>query len=193
MGASGSGKSTFLRLLGLMRTPDLGTVEYEGSDTGQWQDRRRSHTRLRDFGVVFQDHDLIPELTLAENIELPLRLLGVPRRGARHRASQVMSQFEIQDLGSRQPNAVSGGQRQRAAIARALVHKPKVLLADEPTAALDNHIAAAAVTTMIDSARIVGTAVVIVTHDRNVALRCDRTLEMVEGALRADPATRNSV
>lgn len=182
-GESGSGKSTLLHVLaGLMR-PTVGEVWLSGERYDGWSDRRRAALRLRSFGVVFQGSDLIPELSVGENVELPLRLLGASKREARERARQQLGGLGVGELYDRQLGRVSGGQAQRVAIARALVHRPALLLADEPTGALDEQNATASVQAMVSMVREQGAAGLVVTHDARVAAMCDRNVAISAGRL----------
>ena len=136
MGPSGSGKSTLMHCLAGLLVPDSGTVELDGVALGSLSERRRSRLRLERYGFVAQFGDLVPELTLRENVELPLRLLGHGRRAAAERSAELLDRLGIAAVADARAGAASGGQVQRAAVARALAHRPAVLLADEPTGAL---------------------------------------------------------
>src|SRR4051812_9044960 len=137
MGPSGSGKSTLLHLLGGLLQPDVGEVELLGRRIDRLSERQRSHVRLKQLGFVFQFGDLVPELTGVENVELPARLLGASRSAARASALDMLERLDVADVADRRLNEISGGQVQRIAVARALIHRPAVVLADEPTGALD--------------------------------------------------------
>ena len=173
-------------LCGLLR-PTSGSVHLLGSRFDNQSDRARSAGRLHSFGLVFQDDELLPELTLGENVVLPLRLRGRPRRTADYRSllEPLLGRLGIGDLANRLPSQVSGGQRQRASIARAVIHRPAIILADEPTEALDQAAAGAAMQTLIDLARDNQSAVVVVTHDDAVAAVCDRSLQLSNGRFAA--------
>jgi putative ABC transport system ATP-binding protein len=145
----------------------------------------RAAERLRSFGFVFQFSELVPELSLRENVELPLRLLGVRRAEYRARSERLLEALGIADVAGRRPIEVSGGQAQRCAIARAVVHRPRVVFADEPTGALDRASADRALALLVEVSRNVGAALLVVTHDADVAARCDRTVHVVEGRLQA--------
>lgn len=138
MGASGSGKSTLLQCLAGLRAPESGGVWFDGQALHEMSEKRRSQVRLRDFGFVFQFGELVPELSLLENVALPVWMGGVSRSEANRQASGALERFGIADLAGRRPSDVSGGEQQRAAVARALAHSPKVVFADEPTGALDS-------------------------------------------------------
>lgn len=182
-GPSGSGKSTLLHCLGGILRPSRGEVWFDGERLDDRTDRQRSDLRLRRFGVVQQFGALIPELTLLENVELPLRLTGCSGHRSRELALSVMTQLEIGDLGGRRAGEASGGQVQRAAVARALVHRPAVVLADEPTGSLDSAAGERVLSGLIALARELGAAVVLVTHESGIAARADRSLSLVDGRL----------
>jgi putative ABC transport system ATP-binding protein len=178
MGPSGCGKSTLLHVLAGVLVPDSGTVDFGGRGLHGLSDDARSAIRLRRFGFVFQFGDLIPELSLRENVELPLRLLR--RRGS---ADGLLQELEIADVADRRPAEVSGGQAQRAAVARALVHDPAVVFADEPTGALDSIAGELVLDALTAAARRRNTAVVLVTHDARTAAYADRTVFLHDGRL----------
>jgi putative ABC transport system ATP-binding protein len=183
VGPSGCGKSTLLQTLAGLLAPDDGVVTFDNIDLYQLRDGARSDVRLRRFGFAFQFGELVPELTLQENVELPLRLNGTPIREAHRRASEMLGALDIGGLGDRRPGHVSGGQAQRAAIARAMVHGPSVLFADEPTGALDSKSGVGVLGAMLTLARENGTAVLMVTHDQGIAAQADRVIEMRDGCV----------
>lgn len=183
VGPSGCGKSTLLQVLAGLLAPDEGTVEFDGTNLYELNDAARSAIRLRHFGFAFQFGELVPELTLQENVELPLRLTGVSAREARRRSATMLEELEIGGLSDRRPTEVSGGQGQRAAIARAMVHGPSVLFADEPTGALDSKAGKGVLGALLGIARSRGTSVLIVTHDQHVADNADHVVEMRDGAI----------
>lgn len=188
MGPSGSGKSTLLHALCGLLGVDGGTIEVGEQRVSGERDKLRSRIRLHSFGLVFQANELVPELTLVENVSLPLRLLG--DGPGTEQAMRELARLDIAELADRLPAEVSGGQAQRAAVARAVVHNPTVVLADEPTSALDEAAAGRAMELLIDLARERNIAVLIVTHDRTVASRCDRVLKLAAGTL--SPVTGTS-
>ena len=183
MGPSGSGKSTLLHCLAGIVRPARGEVIFEGRRIDALSERERSALRLRRFGFVLQFGDLVPELTLAENVELPLRLTGWNRREARARALAALAALEVDDAAGRRAAEVSGGQAQRAAVARALVHRPAVVFADEPTGALDTVTGELALDALVGLAREHGSAVVLVTHEARVAAYADREVVLRDGRL----------
>lgn len=181
MGPSGSGKSTLLHLLAGLLRPDAGTVELAGQRIDALSERRRSDVRLRQLGFVFQHGELVPELTVIENVELPLRLTGMKAGPARARALEMLDRLGVAAEADRRLSEVSGGQAQRAAVARALVHTPPVVLADEPTGALDTVTGELVLEAFVDAARDQGTAVVLVTHDLRVASYASRDILVRDG------------
>jgi len=184
MGPSGSGKSTLLHLLAGLLRPSAGEVELLGRRIDHLPDRERSRIRLEHLGFVFQFGDLVPELTVVENVELPLRLLGTASRPARRTALELLDLLDIADLADRRLHEVSGGQSQRAAVARALVHSPVAVLADEPTGALDTIAGERVLEALVEAARHTGAAVVLVTHEVTVASWAGRDIQLRDGAVR---------
>lgn len=183
MGASGSGKSTLLHCLAGVLVPDSGSVSIDGVNVGDLGDKQRSRLRLKQMGVVFQFGDLVPELTLVENVMLPLQLLGVRQGVARERAMGLLATLGVADIAGSRTGAVSGGQAQRAAVARALVHEPRLVLADEPTGALDSVNAEAVLDALVDLTRRSETTLVVVTHDNLVASHLDTLVTMRDGKI----------
>ena len=185
MGPSGSGKSTLLYVLAGILRPDRGEVYLGDRRLDTMGDAARSRLRLRAFGFVLQFGDLVPELSLRENVELPLRLVGVPKVEARRRAVSLLRELEVDEHADRRPGQVSGGQAQRAAVARALVHGPRVLFADEPTGSLDSVAGELVLDALTRLARREGSTVVLVTHESRVAAYADRTLYLRDGRVAA--------
>ncbi|MFI7705315.1 ABC transporter ATP-binding protein [Nonomuraea sp. NPDC049480] len=186
MGPSGSGKSTLLHCLAGIFTPDAGEVWFDGRRLDTLSDRRRSELRRTAFGFVFQFGQLVPELTAADNVALPL-LLGRVRRGAaRRRAISWLERLEAGELCDRRTGELSGGQAQRVAIARALVTGPKVVFADEPTGALDSLTGEKVMDLLVGLARQEGTTVIVVTHDARVAACAEREVVVRDGKV-TDP------
>jgi putative ABC transport system ATP-binding protein len=183
MGPSGCGKSTLLHTLCGVIRPDAGHVLLDGTDLTRLSERQRSRTRLEHFGVVFQFGDLVPELSLVENVALPLELLGRDRRTARGAAMDLLDELGIAGVADSRAGTVSGGQAQRAAVARALVHRPKVVLADEPTGALDSISAERVLDAMLRLTERIGAALLVVTHDNVVASQLDTLITMRDGRI----------
>ncbi|GIG87838.1 ABC transporter ATP-binding protein [Plantactinospora endophytica] len=182
VGPSGSGKSTLLHCLAGILRPDSGSVWYRGVRLDDQSDDRRSRLRRTDFGFVFQFGSLVSDLTALENIAFPLRLAGVRRRVAEARAREWLHRLGVADVAGKQPGAMSGGQGQRVAVARALVTGPRVVFADEPTGALDSFNGELVMDELVGTAREQGTAVVLVTHDPRIAAYADREVVLRDGA-----------
>ncbi|PVC73082.1 ABC transporter ATP-binding protein [Streptomyces sp. CS081A] len=184
MGPSGSGKSTLLHCLAGIVRPDAGTIAYDGRDLTALSDRGRSSLRRTDFGFVFQFGQLVPELTCAENVALPLRLNGEKRKTAEARAVAWLARLEVDDVAAKRPGEISGGQGQRVAVARALVTTPRVIFADEPTGALDSLNGERVMSLLTEASRDTGAAVVLVTHEARVAAYSDREIVVRDGRVR---------
>lgn len=183
LGPSGSGKSTLLHLLAGLLCPEAGSVWLAGERLDTLSDRQRSERRLAQIGFVFQFGDLVPELTVEENVELPLRLTGVRPAAARARALAMLDRLGIAEHSGKRLSEVSGGQAQRAAVARALVHQPPVILADEPTGSLDTTTGELVLEALVSAAREQGTAVVLVTHELRVASWSTRDILLRDGRI----------
>src|SRR5262245_49523165 len=181
MGPSGSGKSTLLHCLAGIFTPDKGEVWFDGERLDTLGDNRRTELRRTAFGFVFQFGQLVPELTVADNIALPLLLNRVSRKRAYRRANAWLPRLELDGLGGRRTGELSGGQAQRVALARALVTQPKVLFADEPTGSLDTLTGELVMGLLVALAREGSTTVVLVTHDARVAAYADREVMVRDG------------
>jgi len=180
MGRSGSGKSTLLNLLGLLLDPTSGTLLIDGIDVGTLSRKEKAATRLATVGFVFQAFQLIDHKTVFHNVELPLRLMGIPRPERKRRVDEVLERLDIQHRSGAKPSTLSGGEKQRVAIARAVVTKPAILLCDEPTGNLDS-VRAAEVMALLRENTNSDTACVIVTHDPQVAADCERTIRIADG------------
>jgi putative ABC transport system ATP-binding protein len=181
MGPSGSGKSTLLHCLAGIFTPDAGEVWFDGARVDTLGDRGRTALRRTAFGFVFQFGQLVPELTAVDNIALPLLLDGVRRRAAYAQAGEWFARLGLDGLQGRRIGELSGGQAQRVAVGRALVTKPAVLFADEPTGALDSLTGEHVMDLLVDTVRAEGATVVIVTHDARVAAHADRRVTVRDG------------
>ncbi|MEV7281764.1 ABC transporter ATP-binding protein [Streptomyces sp. NPDC093111] len=184
MGSSGSGKSSLLYCLAGVLAPTGGRVVFDGVDLAALDDDELSTLRRERFGFVFQYGELLPELTVEENAALPLRLAGQRKAPAHAAAGEVLGRLGMTELLQRRTSQLSGGQSQRVAVARALVHRPAVVFADEPTGALDSANATSVLDEFLRLARDQGTAVVIVTHDESVAARADVQYTMSDGVLK---------
>lgn len=189
MGPSGSGQTTLLHVLAGIITADRGRVLLRGPHSEDWDDiaalsdDERSALRLRRFGFVFQQGFLLPELTAEENVALPLLLTGAGRAPSRDAALAGLDAVGLGGLGNRRIGRLSGGQVQRVAIARALIADPSMVFADEPTGSLDSHTAASVLELLLDAARTPDRALVVVTHDPQVAARCDRVVRLRDGRI----------
>ncbi|MER7960094.1 ABC transporter ATP-binding protein [Streptomyces sp. NPDC096030] len=184
MGSSGSGKSSLLYCLAGVLAPTRGAVTFDGVALSSLNDEELSSLRRERFGFVFQYGELLPELTVEENAALPLRLAGQRKGPAHAAAGEVLGRLGMTELLQRRTSQLSGGQSQRVAVARALVHRPDVVFADEPTGALDSVNASAVLEEFLRLARDQGTAVVIVTHDATVAEHADSRYTMTDGILK---------
>jgi putative ABC transport system ATP-binding protein len=185
MGPSGSGKSTLLNLLGLLDCPDAGRYRLEGRDVTALTADELAAVRRQRIGFIFQSFHLVPRLTAAENIALPLVLAGLPPQMREKRVKRALAKVGLKSRAGHRPNELSGGQRQRIAIARAIIMKPAMLLADEPTGNLDRH-TGQEVTELLESLNASGTTLIIVTHDQTLGRRAHRRLLMVDGILTDD-------
>ena len=181
-GPSGSGKTTLLNLIGGLDVPDSGSVRVGGLDLTAANPAELAGFRLREVGIVFQSYELIPELTVFNNIALPALLAGMSGKRLSARVGELLTNVSLEGTGNRRPHELSGGERQRAAIARALMNRPPLIVADEPTGNLDTA-AGSAVLELLAAANQAGTTLVLVSHDRGVAARASRQVTIVDGHL----------
>ena len=185
MGPSGSGKSTLLNVIGLLDRPSDGVYRLDGIDTTTLDDAQQARVRREKIGFVFQSFHLVPRLTAAENIELPMVLGGIEPAERRERVGEVMAKLGLTDRADHRPNQLSGGQRQRVAIARATIMRPGILLADEPTGNLDQASGRQVVETL-EAMTADGLTMIVVTHDPAIGERARRRLHMVDGLVQRD-------
>ncbi len=187
MGPSGSGKSTLLNLLGLLDRPNAGVYRLEGRDVTTLSPEEQARVRSRRIGFVFQSFHLVPRLTAAENIALPMTLAGIPPKERASRVARALADFGLENRADHRPDQLSGGQRQRVAIARATIMEPALLLADEPTGNLDRQ-TGDEVVHLLEELNGRGVTLVVVTHDPGLGARAGRQLVMEDGRLQHDSA-----
>jgi putative ABC transport system ATP-binding protein len=185
MGPSGSGKSTLLNIVGLLDRASSGIYRLDGKDVTSLSDEEQARVRREKIGFVFQFFHLVPRLSAAENIELPMALAGISVGERRARASELLNAYSLRDRADHRPDQLSGGQRQRVAIARATVMRPGILLADEPTGNLDRT-SGKEVVQILESLHESGVTLLVVTHDPELGRRAHRQLRMVDGAIAED-------
>jgi len=186
VGPSGCGKSTLLYLLGLLDRPDKGEILLDNKSVSQASDQVRTELRNKNLGFIFQFHFLIKELTACENVSMPLFKAGIQRKEANKRARSVLTKLGLGDKAERFANKLSGGEQQRVAIARAMINSPSLLLADEPTGNLDSENSRKVFQLLLQFAREESTAVILVTHNPEIAEKCDQILRMKDGQIVRD-------
>lgn len=187
VGPSGAGKTTLLQIIGTLDKPDKGSVVVDGVDVSGLSEKKLAGFRNQHIGFVFQFHQLLPEFTALENIMIPAFIAGKGRKEARQRAEDLLSFMGLLERASHKPNELSGGEKQRVAVARALVNNPAVVLADEPSGSLDSKNKAELHQLFFDLRDKFGQTFVIVTHDENLAKLTDRTIHMKDGLLETSP------
>jgi putative ABC transport system ATP-binding protein len=190
MGPSGSGKSTLLNLMGALDTPSSGSVSVNGVNLAEIEKNEQASFRNTSIGFIFQNFNLVPVLTTLENVMLPAQL-GRSENGGTKRARKLLEQVGLKDQMNQSVNRLSGGQMQRVAIARALMNNPPIILADEPTANLDHKTADTVLTVLQDCCKEAGATVIIATHDPQVLDFCSRIIQVRDGLLHKDEATKH--
>lgn len=183
VGPSGAGKTTLLQIMGTLDAPDTGMVRIDGTEVGRMKEKELSAFRNRRIGFVFQFHQLLPEFTALENVMIPALIAGLGRREAQSSALEMLNLLGLADRASHKPSELSGGEKQRVAVARALINHPAVVLADEPSGSLDTHNKAELHQLFFDLRDRLGQTFVIVTHDESLACITDRTIHLKDGAV----------
>jgi putative ABC transport system ATP-binding protein len=192
MGPSGSGKSTLMNIIGCLDTPTSGTYRLNAKDVSSITDNDLAEVRNHEIGFVFQQFNLLPRLTAAENVALPLVYAGVSKKKRMEKALHVLDMVHLADRSHHKPNELSGGQNQRVAIARALVNDPSIILADEPTGNLDSK-TSHEIMEIIDQIHANGNTVILVTHEVDIAAFAHRTVRLKDGIIETDERKKNSV
>jgi lipoprotein-releasing system ATP-binding protein len=183
VGASGAGKSTLLQILGTLDDADAGEISFEGSPINKMNERQKSDFRNQKVGFVFQFHHLLPEFNALENVALPAYIAGQDRRAADRRAKELLDYLGLADRATHRPNALSGGEQQRVAVARALINNPRFILADEPTGNLDSANSDRLYALFVELARDLGVGFLITTHNEQLAQAAHRCLRMRDGLI----------
>lgn len=186
VGPSGAGKTTLLQIMGTLDEPDAGTVEIDGTVVSRMKEKELSAFRNKNIGFVFQFHQLLPEFTALENVMIPAFIAGISSKEANDRAVKILEFMGLADRASHKPNELSGGEKQRVAVSRALINDPAVILADEPSGSLDTHNKEDLHQLFFDLRDRLGQTFVIVTHDEGLAKITDRTVHMVDGMIKKD-------
>ena len=181
VGPSGAGKTTLLQIMGTLDSPDAGMINIDGTNVSRMKEKELSAFRNKHIGFVFQFHQLLPEFTALENVMIPAFIAGVPTKEASMRAMEILDFMVLKERASHKPNELSGGEKQRVAVARALINQPAVILADEPSGSLDSHNKEELHQLFFDLRNRFGQTFVIVTHDEALAKITDRTIHMVDG------------
>lgn len=186
VGPSGAGKTTLLQIMGTLDEPDGGVVQIDGTVVSRMKEKELSAFRNKNIGFVFQFHQLLPEFTALENVMIPALIAGVSSKEAHERAMKILDFMGLVDRASHKPNELSGGEKQRVAVARALINDPAVILADEPSGSLDTHNKEDLHQLFFDLRDRLGQTFVIVTHDEGLAKITDRTVHIVDGMIKKD-------
>jgi lipoprotein-releasing system ATP-binding protein len=186
VGPSGAGKTTLLQIIGTLDRPDSGRVLFDGIDISDYKEKQLSAFRNRHIGFVFQFHQLLPEFSAVENVMMPALIGGASMNEARQRAMEMLDYLHLTDRATHKPAELSGGEKQRVAVARALVNRPQVILADEPSGSLDTHNKEELHQLFFDLRRELGQTFIIVTHDETLAATTDRTIRLLDGVVVAD-------
>lgn len=181
VGPSGAGKTTLLQIMGTLDSPDAGMINIDDTNVSRMKEKELSAFRNKHIGFVFQFHQLLPEFTALENVMIPAFIAGVPPKEASMRAMEILDFMGLKERASHKPNELSGGEKQRVAVARALINQPAVILADEPSGSLDSHNKEELHQLFFDLRNRFGQTFVIVTHDEALAKITDRTIHMVDG------------
>lgn len=181
VGPSGAGKTTLLQIMGTLDSPDAGMINIDGTNVSRMKEKELSAFRNKHIGFVFQFHQLLPEFTALENVMIPAFIAGVPTKEASMRAMEILDFMGLKERASHKPNELSGGEKQRVAVARALINQPAVILADEPSGSLDSHNKEELHQLFFGLRNRFGQTFVIVTHDEALAKITDRTIHMVDG------------
>ena len=189
VGPSGAGKTTLLQIMGTLDKPDSGTLQVDGVEVNKLKEKELSSFRNRHLGFVFQFHQLLPEFTAIENIMIPAYIAGVSTKQALERAKEILDFMNLSDRAQHKPNELSGGEKQRVAVARALINNPSVILADEPSGSLDSRNKDELHQLFFHLRDTFGQTFVIVTHDENLASLTDRTIHLVDGLIRPEDIT----
>ena len=186
VGPSGAGKTTLLQIMGTLDRPDSGSVHVDSVDVTSLSNKKLADFRNRHIGFVFQFHQLLPEFTAIENIMIPAYIAGTSQKKARERANELLEFMQLSDRATHKPAELSGGEKQRIAVARALVNNPAVILADEPSGSLDTHNKQELHRLFFDLREKMGQTFVIITHDEELAALTDRTIHLVDGRIDAE-------
>ena len=184
VGPSGAGKTTLLQIMGTLDSPDTGTINVDGTNVSKMKEKELSAFRNKHIGFVFQFHQLLPEFTALENVMIPAFIAGVSTKEASIHAMEILDFMGLTERASHKPNELSGGEKQRVAVARALMNQPAVILADEPSGSLDTHNKEELHQLFFDLRNRFGQTFVIVTHDETLAKITDRTIHMVDGSIK---------